>query len=62
VTTADRCAALCRDLRTHLHPEADARDAAVAILADGLVQIARQGYAGPMAESLLAHALEEVAP
>jgi hypothetical protein len=59
--TADRCAKLARDLREHIDPGECNECAALATLADGLVQLARNGFAGPMCEHLLAQALREVA-
>jgi hypothetical protein len=54
--TADRAAKKARDIREALAPESCGECLAIATMADGLVQMARQGFGAPMAEHLLAQA------
>ena len=60
-TTADRCHQLARDLRELIDPASGCAECcALAVLADGLVQLARNGFAGSMVEHLLSTALREL--
>ena len=60
MTTADRCAVIARDIRATVDPAWGGRDAAIAVLVDGLVQLARQGHAAQLVEHLLAVAGREL--
>ncbi len=62
VTTATvaRCQQLAADIRELLDPPTCHECAALAVLVDGLVQIARQQMAGPVIEHFLAAALQEI--
>lgn len=58
--TADLAARKARDIREALDPAACLECAAIAVLVDGLVQMARNGHGAPMADALLAQAAREL--
>lgn len=59
-TTADRCATLAATIAEHTDPTTCTECAAINTLARGLVTLARQGMGAPVAEYLLAQALNDL--